>query len=127
LKDNKSEKMKNCAYCGDYHEENSIYCSKTCSERTYRFRKSLKDKQEEEIPHIKNDGLKDRWCNFCGVTIETEHNLKFCKHEHEADFRESVKRGKPLKIHIDSRTIIQTSKYDRVQEVIEAVVTRNAY
>lgn len=119
--------MKNCAYCGDSHEEKSIYCSRTCSDRTYRFRKSLKVKQEEEIPHLKNDGLKDRWCNFCGSPIETKHNLKFCKHEHEASFREAVKRGVSLNIQVDKRTIIQTSKYDRVQEVIEAVLTRDSY
>jgi hypothetical protein len=28
LKDNKSEKMKNCAYCGDYHEENVFIVQK---------------------------------------------------------------------------------------------------
>ena len=45
--------------------------------------------------------------------------------EHEKDYWTLVHSNGTLKLKIDARTIIETRRYTRVQEIIDAMMNRN--
>jgi len=110
-----------CIQCGADHERKGMYCSKNCTDKAYRERK----KNAIAVPEEKGEKLK--WCNFCGKSIEQSPKLAFCNDEHEKDYWRTIRDGGTLKIKVDSRTEIQTRKYYRVQEIVEAMVNRGKY
>ena len=127
-----------CVQCGANHERKGMYCSKSCTDKAYRERKKLKDlklkynheetPEEESEPHVKipkEKGEKQRWCNFCGATIENSTKLGFCDDQHERDYWRAISLNLPLKIRIDSKTIVETRRYHKVQDIIEAMLSRN--
>ena len=132
--------MNTCVQCGQEHDKKGIYCSKRCIDKAYRDRKKGKAdalpivnrkpkiKVKKESIDIPNEvGPKLKWCNFCGDSLERSVMLQFCSKSHQESYHRTVKSGGTLKIKIDSRTIIETKKYNRVQELIEAVLTRNGH
>ena len=127
-----------CVQCGANHERKGMYCSKSCTDKAYRERKRLKElklkhnhgetPEEESEPHVnipKEKGEKQRWCNFCGATIENSLKLGFCDGQHERDYWRAISLNLPLKLRIDSKTIVETRRYHKVQEIIEAMLSRN--
>lgn len=127
-----------CVQCGANHERKGMYCSKSCTDKAYRERKKLKElklkhnygetPEEESEPRVnipKEKGEKQRWCNFCGATIENSLKLGFCDGQHERDYWRAISLNLPLKLRIDSKTIVETRRYHKVQEIIEAMLSRN--
>jgi hypothetical protein len=132
--------MNTCIQCGQEHDKRGVYCSKRCIDKAYRDRKSgktnalpvvnikAKDKVKKERIDIPIEtGPKLKWCNFCGASLETSPMLQFCNKEHQEDYYRVIKTGGALKLRLDSRTIIETRKYNRVQELIETMLSRNSY
>jgi len=125
-----------CPICSSEHERKGTYCSKKCTDKAYRARKKgsadappLVKKESVKFPIIpipKESGPKLRWCNFCGASIEHSHKLGFCNDEHEKDYWTLVHNNGTLKLKIDARTIIETRRYNRVQEIIDAMMNRNS-
>lgn len=107
-----------CIQCEVEHERKGMYCSKSCTDKAYRERK----KNAIEVPKEKGNKLK--WCNFCGASIEHSLKLGFCTDDHEKDYWRTIRDEGTLKIRVDTRTEIQTRKYYRVQEIMEAMVNR---
>lgn len=127
-----------CIQCGSDHERKGMYCSKRCTDKAYRVRKKLKESEShsiiEDVEEIEVDekidvpvekGEKLKWCNFCGASIDNSPKLGFCDGQHERDYWYAVKHNLPLKIRIDSKTIVETRRYNKVQDVIEAMINRN--
>ena len=126
-----------CVQCEEEHDRKGMYCSKKCTDKAYRERKKLKEgksskreiaievEEEEEIPIPKEAEEKLKWCNFCGASIENSPKLAFCDGQHELDYWRAVHSGLVLKIRIDSKTIVETRRYHKVQEIIEAMLNRN--
>lgn len=127
-----------CIQCNSEHDRKGMYCSKKCTDKAYRERKKLnvsvtpkktKEHHEDDIDERINipeeTGNKLKWCNFCGASIENSPKLGFCDGQHERDYWYAVKHNLPLKIRIDSKTIVETRRYQKVQDVIEAMVNRN--
>ena len=127
-----------CIQCGDTHERKGMYCSKRCTDKAYRERKKVKEgktqgkreetpveEKEEVIVIPKEKGEKLRWCNFCGASIENSDKLGFCDSDHERDYWRAVHLNLALKIRIDSKTIVETRRYHKVQDIIEAMLNRN--
>jgi hypothetical protein len=127
-----------CIQCGSGHERKGMYCSKRCTDKAYRERKKLKEsgtpnkfKDDEELEVEENidipeeKGIKLKWCNFCGSSIENSTKLGFCDAQHERDYWYAVKHNLALKIRIDSKTIVETRRYQKVQDIIEAMANRN--
>jgi len=122
-----------CVQCGVNHERKGMYCSKKCTDKAYRERKKLKDvtgssekgEKEDIIVIPKEKGEKQKWCNFCGASIENSDKLGFCDSDHERDYWRAVHNNLTLKIRIDPKTIVETRRYHRVQDIIEAMVSRN--
>jgi hypothetical protein len=126
-----------CVQCGIEHDRKGMYCSKRCNDKAYRERKKVKEgkspntssglnSEEEKNIHIpKEEGEKLRWCNYCGASIENSDKLGFCGSDHELDYWRAVHSGLVLKIRIDSKTIVETRRYHKVQEIIEAMLSRN--
>lgn len=126
-----------CVQCEDEHDRKGMYCSKRCTDKAYRERKKLKGdgtskkdipievEEEEEIPIPQETGAKLRWCNYCGASIENSTKLGFCDGQHELEYWRAVHIGLSLKIRIDSKTIVETRRYHKVQEIIEAMLNRN--
>jgi len=115
-----------------------MYCSKRCTDKAYRERKKLNETkikhsheetpEDEDVSRInipKESGEKQRWCNFCGSTIENSPKLGFCDDQHERDYWRAIDLSLPLKIRIDSKTIVETRRYHKVQDIIEAMLSRN--
>jgi predicted nucleic acid-binding Zn ribbon protein len=125
----------NCIQCGEAHDKKGTYCSKRCADKAYRDRKSgkpdaiplLRDRsfKKESIDVPAEVGPKNKWCNFCGKSLEQSTMLQFCDIEHQEEYWKTVNREGALKLQIDSRTVIETKKYKRVQELIEAIMGRN--
>lgn len=120
----------NCIVCGIEHEKKGIYCSKKCTDKAYRDRKKgliqasksendLTISQDKKAPIRKEKGPKNRWCNYCGASLEKTERLQFCSDAHHEAFEDAVKSDKNLQIKIDDRTTIITKKYYKVQEIIE--------
>jgi predicted nucleic acid-binding Zn ribbon protein len=129
-----------CVQCGSNHERKGIYCSKSCNDKAYRERKKLKllklslttggtpvSEIEEPVSIPKEAGEKLKWCNFCGASIENSTMLGFCNSDHELDYWRAVHNNLPLKLRIDAKTIVETRRYYRVQEIIEAMLNRNKF
>lgn len=126
-----------CIQCGAEHERKGMYCSKRCTDKAYRERKkekiayakSLEETPEDEVDLIidipEEKGEKQRWCNFCGATIQNSPKLGFCDNEHEKNYWLAIRLELPLKIKIDSKTIVETRRYHKVQDIIEAMLNRN--
>jgi hypothetical protein len=124
-----------CPICSSEHDRKGTYCSKKCTDKAYRARKKGvtdsppligKSGVKSTIIKIpKESGPKLKWCNFCGASIEKSHKLGFCNSEHEKDYWWTVHNKGTLKLRIDSRTIIETRKYDKVQDIIDAMMSRN--
>ena len=119
-----------CVQCGIEHYRKGMYCSKRCNDKSYRERKKLKDKEAlesmESIVEIpKESGPKLKWCNFCGASIDKSDSLGFCDAYHEKEYWRYVHSGLPLKIRIDAKTIVETKRYTKIQDIIEAMVNRN--
>lgn len=127
-----------CIQCGSDHERKGMYCSKRCTDKAYRVRKKLKESEShsiiEEVEEIEVEenidvpvekGEKLKWCNFCGASIENSPKLGFCDGQHERDYWYTIKHNLPLKIRIDSKTIVETRRYSKVQDIIEAMINRN--
>jgi len=131
----------NCPQCGQEHERKGIYCSKRCTDKAYRNRKKgvegalplfktpkeeiLKEEVKFVIPQEKGPQLK--WCNFCGQTLNQNSMLQFCNEEHQFLYYKTIAIGGTLKLQLDARTTIETKKYERVQHLIEAMITRNTF
>jgi hypothetical protein len=118
--------MKKCINCSQLHNRKGIYCSKKCTDKAYRERKksslqipSTDSEERVKIKIPKEKGEKLKWCNFCGASLENSKKLNFCNDDHEYDYWFSVKISKPLKLRLDNRTLIETLKYDKVQEIVE--------
>jgi predicted nucleic acid-binding Zn ribbon protein len=120
----------NCIICGTAHEKKGIYCSKKCTDKAYRDRKkgliqAAKSKNDETISREKKalvkeeKGVKNRWCNYCGTSLEETKMLQFCSDAHHKAFDDAVATNKYLQIKIDDRTTVVTKKYHKVQEIIE--------
>lgn len=119
-----------CVQCGIEHERRGMYCSKRCTDKAYRERKKLRLQEESEDEFIeipKESGPKLKWCNFCGSPIEKSEKLGFCDSDHEKEYWRSVHSGVPLKIRIDAKTIVETKRYTKVQDIIEAMLNRNKF
>lgn len=124
-----------CPICSTEHNKKGIYCQKKCGDKAYRDRKkgngvtTLLIKRNEvksfAITIPKETGPKLRWCNFCGASIEHSFKQGFCNNDHEKDYWVLVHNNGTLKLKIDSRTIIETRKYTKVQEIINAMEARN--
>ena len=133
--------MGKCIQCGGINDRKGVYCSKSCNDKAYRMRKKggtgaaplvkdLKLEEKIEFGEPLNFSCTSKWCNFCGKTLSEEsklHKLHFCDDTHEYGYRDAMKNGAPLKLKINSRTEIQTKKYDRVQEVIERIVETSSF
>jgi len=129
----------NCQQCGEKHDKKGLYCSKRCCDKAYRERKktgapTLAKKavvpKKAKAPGIaipKEKGPKLKWCMYCGNSLEHSKKLRFCDDAHERMYWETVNNGNSLKISIDPRTIIVTRKYDRIQEIIEAMLSRQSF
>lgn len=125
-----------CIQCGVIHEKRGMYCSKRCTDKAYRERKKEKIKSgnleetPEEIPGLvipEESGEKLKWCNFCGESISNSSKLGFCDEDHERDYWKAVHLNLTLKIKIDSKTVVETRRYHKVQEIIDAMVNRNKF
>ena len=121
-----------CVQCGAEHTRKGMYCSKSCNDKAYRERKKLKAKLEaDEVDEYaginipKEEGEKLRWCNFCGASIENSTKLGFCDSYHEKEYWKAVHNNLPLKIRIDAKTIVETKRYKKVQDIIDAMLNRN--
>lgn len=125
-----------CIQCGETHDRKGMYCSKRCTDKAYRERKKLQNKsssvneveEHEEIIEIpKETGPKLKWCNYCGASIENSPLLGFCDGQHERDYWYAVHHNLTLKLRIDSKTIVETRRYHKVQDIIEAMMNRKGY
>jgi predicted nucleic acid-binding Zn ribbon protein len=126
-----------CPICSSEHERKGTYCSKKCTDKAYRERKKgsvnaplliKRDSVKFPIVNIpKESGPKLKWCNFCGASIEQSHKLGFCNNEHEKNYWTLVHNSGTLKLKIDSRTVIETKKYTKVQEIIDTIMNRNSH
>lgn len=126
-----------CPICSNEHERKGTYCTKKCTDKAYRERKkesanapSLIKRDPVKfsiIPIPKETGAKLKWCNFCGASIEYSPKLGFCNVDHEKDYWTLVHNNGTLKLKIDSRTIIETRRYTKVQEIIDAMMNRNGH
>lgn len=124
-----------CPICSIKHERKGTYCTKKCTDKAYRERKKgsadapplvKRDTVKFSIiPIPKETGAKLKWCNFCGASIEHSSKLGFCDVDHEKDYWTLVHNNGILKLKIDSRTIIETRRYTKVQEIIDAMMNRN--
>lgn len=126
-----------CVQCGVDHDRKGMYCSKRCTDKAYRERKKLKEGnspkmpvdvevEEEQLIEIPEEkGPKLKWCNFCGASIENSPKLGFCDGQHETDYWRAVHNGSVLKIRIDPKTIVETRRYHKVQDIIEAMLNRS--
>jgi len=71
---------------------------------------------------------KSTWCNFCGTPLgENPENPHFCSEEHHTEYSITVHEKGVLKIRLDQRTVIETSKYLKVQDLIETMNSRNKF
>jgi predicted nucleic acid-binding Zn ribbon protein len=126
-----------CPICSTEHDRKGTYCSKKCTDKAYRERKKgsadapplvKRDSVKFQIiPIPKESGPKLKWCNFCGASIEHSPKLGFCNDDHEKDYWTLVHNNGTLKLKIDSRTIIETRRYTKVQEIIDAMMNRNSH
>ena len=124
--------MNTCIQCGVEHEKNGAYCSKKCTDKAYRDRKKGKSDALPLIVKVKSSrieipketGPKLKWCNFCGASLEKSKMLQFCNSEHQKDYYKTISRGGTLKLRIDTKTVVETKKYNRVQEVIDHLLER---
>lgn len=130
--------MSKCIQCGGINDRKGVYCSKSCNDKAYRMRKKGGTGAAPLVKDLKLEGKREfgeplhfssssKWCNFCGKTLPEESKLHFCGLTHEQGYRDAMKNGEPLKLKINSRTEIQTKKYDRVQEVIERIVETSSF
>jgi hypothetical protein len=129
----------NCQQCGDKHDKKGLYCSKRCCDKAYRDRKKAgapvitkkivapKEVKTPEFPIPKEKGPKLKWCMCCGNSLEHSSKLRYCNDAHERMYWETVNSGNSLKISIDSRTTIVTRKYDKIQEIIETMLSRQSF
>jgi len=122
----------NCIQCNKEHDRKGMYCSKSCTDKAYRQRKALKEgkiikprtvKSGVIIP--KESGPKLKWCNFCGSSIENSPMLQFCNEDHQIDYYETISIGGTLKLRYDARTLVETKRYDKVQDIIDSLRARN--
>lgn len=126
-----------CPICSNEHERKGTYCTKKCTDKAYRERKKgsadappliKRDLVKFSIIPIPNEtGAKLKWCNFCGTSIEHSTKIGFCNADHEKDYWTLVHNNGTLKLKIDSRTIIETRRYTKVQEIIDAMMNRNGH
>ena len=127
-----------CIQCNNVHERKGMYCSKKCTDKAYRERKKINGNQtsdkrggtlaedfEEVIEIPQEKGGKLKWCNFCGASIHNSDKLGYCGSDHERDYWRAINLNLPLKIRIDSKTIVETRRYHKVQDIIEAMINRN--
>jgi hypothetical protein len=125
-----------CIQCGEAHDKKGKYCSKRCTDKAYRERKKLRneldrgeliDEKEENIDIPPETGDKLKWCNYCGLSIENSSKLGFCDEQHERDYWYAVHHNLTLKLKIDSKTIVETRGYHKVQDIVEAMANRKGY
>jgi hypothetical protein len=125
-----------CIQCGEAHDKKGKYCSKRCTDKAYRERKKLREELdreeliEEEGENIEipaETGAKLKWCNYCGLSIENSGKLGFCDEHHERDYWYAVHHNLTLKLKIDSKTIVETRRYHKVQDIVEAMMNRKGY
>jgi len=122
-----------CVQCGIEHtRKKGMYCSKKCNDKSYRERKKIRERNVfsdvEEYKGInipEETGPKLKWCNFCGSSIDKSEKIGFCDSYHEKEYWKTVHNGLPLKIRIDAKTIVETKRYTKVQDIIEAMSNRN--
>jgi len=121
----------NCIVCGQSHDKKGKYCSKKCTDKAYRERKKETDQAIARVANVEIAKLpwsKSKWCNFCGTPLgENPENPHFCSEDHHTEYSITVHENGVLKIRLDSRTVIETSRYLKVQSLIESMNSRNKF
>ena len=121
----------NCIVCGKVHEKKGKYCSKKCTDKAYRDRKKETEQAQARVAGVEIVNLpwaKSTWCNFCGTPLSPDPaNPHFCSEEHHIEYSITVHEQGVLKIRLDQRTIIETSKYLKIQSLIESMFSRNKF
>lgn len=100
--------MKKCNNCEtEFFTKNprSLYCSSKCKASAYRLK----------LNELKPPKL----CWFCGTYFEIKERKKFCCDEHKQKFYKRKEFNKPIILTIDSKTKVETRKYDRIPEVLQ--------
>lgn len=120
-----------CIVCGQSNNKKGKYCSKKCTDKAYRDRKKETDQAIARIANVEIAKLpwaKSIWCNFCGTSLgENPENPHFCSEDHYTEYSITVHEKGILKIRLDQRTVIETSKYLKVQDLIETMKSRNKF
>lgn len=83
----------------------SLYCSGRCKVAAHRA------KLHELKPHS--------LCWFCGTEFKIKDRTKFCCDKHKQKFYKNKELNKPIVLTIDSKTKIETRKYDKIPEVLQ--------
>lgn len=120
-----------CIICGQSHEKKGKYCSKKCTDKAYRDRKKETDQANARVANVQIATLpweRSSWCNFCGTPLAHDSaNPHFCSEDHHTEYSITVHEQGVLKIRLDQRTVIETSKYLKVQTLIESMISRNRF
>jgi len=96
---------KKCEHCTTLFETKfGKYCSNACKTAAYRVREKTK---ASVLP-----------CHFCGVAIEKKSHYKFCCVTHKNKFHKYKRSGKKVSLKINDRLTIETSKYDKIPDII---------
>jgi len=99
--------MANCK-CGQElisKKSGAMYCSNKCKTAAYR----------ERLDELKPPTI----CWFCGIEFKIKRHTKFCSEIHKMKFYKRKEMNKPISLVIDSKTRIETRKYDKIPEVIQ--------
>ena len=83
----------------------TLYCSNKCKTAAYR----------ERLDRLKPPTV----CWFCGTEFKIKDRTKFCCDKHKEKFYKRKEMNKPIVLTIDSKTKIETMKYDRIPEILQ--------
>jgi hypothetical protein len=100
--------MGNCLNCNtalNTKNLRALYCSSRCKTAAYRIRI---DKTKTPV-----------FCWFCGTEFKIKSRFKFCCNEHRRKFFKRKESNKPIILTIDSKTKIETRRYDKIPEIIQ--------
>lgn len=110
-----------CIYCKKDFISKSVrskYCSSKCK---YLF---------ERVKENKELIIRNKYCNYCGLPMSTKksdkNKIKFCCTDHKNRYYHlfRTKIRKPIRLFITNKIWIETTKYERVQEIIEKYHTK---
>jgi hypothetical protein len=100
--------MTNCKKCDQeltLKKSSAMYCSSKCRTAAHR----------EKLNEIKPPTV----CWFCGIEFKIKKHTKFCSETHKIKFYKRKELNKPISLLINSKTRIETRKYDKIPEVIQ--------